>query len=106
MLGSVVRFRTHATPQVLRAGCRAPPTLNKGDSTLARPHAALSLPLAPILALNAIALAPLIVGVRYGPCLLEMSRDDWVIGSWDGESWYCADGFPVAPRYYAELPTI
>jgi hypothetical protein len=55
-----------------------------------------------------IAQAPLTAGRGYGPCLLSPGIDgfDWIIGEWDGESWWSLDGERrLAPSHYLLLPS-
>lgn len=48
-----------------------------------------------------IGVAPIEPGQRFGPCLLYPGLDGCqVIGGFDGDDWYCANGFIVEPTHW------
>lgn len=69
--------------------------------------AEIGMPNGKTLTLNKIDCAPVSPGAAFGPCLLGPgSDDDWIIGRWNGEGWFSAEGFRVYPKLFALLPML
>lgn len=49
--------------------------------------------------------APVKIGEKFGPCLLDRDAD-WVIGYWNGHGWFGLDGFPLHPAWWGLLSTL
>ncbi len=59
----------------------------------------------PAIKIEPVEKAVLDAGREFGPCALHAGIE-WVLGYWNGESWFTLEGDPIAPLVFVRLPEL
>jgi hypothetical protein len=59
----------------------------------------------PEIKIERVGAAPVVRGRELGPCALH-DGVDWVLGYWNGDSWWTIEGDPITPLVFVVLPRL